>query len=76
MAFAGYTLHKTYPERGAVRQPNREIGKDCQQAIAHWGPEGQVMRNFMDGEEEVLVGGCSDQVCGCKEPPGQHRGVP
>jgi hypothetical protein len=41
----------TYPECGAVRQPNGEVCKDCQQAIAHWGPEGQVMRDLMDREE-------------------------
>lgn len=33
------------------------------------------MRDLMDGKEEVLVGGGSDQIRGCNKAPGQHRGV-
>lgn len=65
----------TYPERSTVGQPNWQIGEYGQQAIGHRGPEGQVVRDLMDGQEQVLVRRCTNYICRREEFPGQHGRV-
>ena len=59
----------TYPERSAVRHGDGEVGHHSDQAIGNWRPEGQVVRDLMDGKEEVLVRGSADDVCKRPEFP-------
>ena len=53
---------RSYPERGGVGNAYRQVGKDSQQPIGKRRLEGQVVRDLMDGQEEVLVGGRADDV--------------
>lgn len=45
----------TYPERGTVWGADGQVGKDGEQAVGHGRLEGEIVRDFVDGEEEVLV---------------------
>lgn len=55
-------LDQTYPERSRVGNPNRQVGKDSKHAVRKWRLEGQVVRDLMNSQEEVLVGGCANDV--------------
>lgn len=44
-----------YPEGRRVRNANGQVGKDSQHAVRKRRFEGQVVRNLMNGQEEVLV---------------------
>ena len=54
------------PEGCAVGDADRQVGEDCQESICCRGAEGEVVRDLVDGEEEVLVGSRADRV-GCQE---------
>lgn len=57
------------PEARAVRQPDGQVGEDGEQPVCQRGSEGQVVADFMDREEEVLVRGRADDVCKRPELP-------
>ena len=42
-------------ERSGVRYANREISKHGQCLVHPWAPECEVVCDFMDGEEKVMV---------------------
>lgn len=56
-------------ERGAVRYPNGQVGEDGDDAVGQRRAEGQIVRDLVDGEEEVLVRGGADNVGGQEEAP-------
>ena len=53
-------------KRGAVGDANGQVGEDGDDAVGERRAEGQIVRNLVDGEEEVLVG-CSADKVGCQE---------
>jgi uncharacterized protein (UPF0218 family) len=53
-----------WSESCRVWDPDGEVCKDCKEAIGERAAEGEVVGDFVDGEEEVLVCGCTDYV-GC-----------
>lgn len=57
------------PKGGAVGDANGQIGKDGEDPVGQRRPEGQVMRDLVDGEEEVLVGSRADNVGREKKRP-------
>lgn len=61
-AMAEEVKDQTYPERSRVGNSNGQIGKDSKHAVRKWRLEGQVMRDLMNSQEEVLVGGCANDV--------------
>ena len=63
------------PEGGRVRDADGEIGDDGEEPVEQCGAEGEVVADFVDGEEEVLVGGGADQVRGREEGEREHGGV-
>lgn len=50
------------PKARTVRDSNRQVRKDCQNPVVKRLPECKVMRDLMDGEEEVLVRCCADDI--------------
>lgn len=56
-----------YSEGCTVGYANWDVGEDGEEAVRGGRAEGEVMRDFMDGEEEVLVGCCTDDVGGEEE---------
>lgn len=56
-----------YSEGSAVRDTDWEVGEDGEEPVRGRGAEGEVVGDFMDGEEEVLVGCCTDDVGGEEE---------
>ena len=53
-----------YAERSAVGNANRQVGEDGKDSVCQGGSEGQVVRNLVDGEEEVLVCGRTNDIGG------------
>ena len=64
-----------YSEGGAVGDADWEVGEDGEEAVRGGGAEGEVMRDFMDREEEILVGRCADDVGGQEERQGEDCGI-
>ena len=62
-------------ECGAVRQPNRQIRKHGKIPIDLGTFKGKVVTYFVDCEEEVLVGGCADDVCAREKGGGKDGEV-
>lgn len=52
----------TYSKGGAVWDANGQIRNDGEQPVGEWTLEGEVVRDFVDGEEQVLVGGRAKDV--------------
>lgn len=52
----------THSEGRRVWYANRYIGNDGKQTVGQWALKGQVVRDFVDGEEEILVRSCADDV--------------
>jgi hypothetical protein len=65
----------TYPEGSRVRNTNRQVSKDGQHAVRKRRFESQVMRNLMNGQEEVLVRRRANDVGSHKCLPRQERRV-
>ena len=55
-------MGSSYPEGGAIRSPDGQVGEDSEQAIGQGRPEGEVVRDLVDGQEEVLVRRCPKDV--------------
>ena len=51
----------------AVGQPDGKICKDGQQSICKRRSKSQIVGDFVDGEEEVLICSGSDHICNDKE---------
>lgn len=64
---------KTYSERGAIGNANGKVGKDGDEAVEAGALKGQVVRDLVDGEEEVLVGGRTKDVGNGPELPRPER---
>lgn len=52
----------SYSEGSAVGDADGKVGKDGEEAVGGAVLEGQVVGDFVDGEEEVLVGRGADNV--------------
>jgi len=64
-----------WPKGGAVWNADGQAGEDGEEAVGQWRSEGEIVRNLVDGEEEVLVCGGADDVGGEEEGPGEHGRV-
>lgn len=62
-------------EGGAVGDANGQVREDGDDAVGQGRAEGEVVGDFVDGQEEVLVGGGADDVGGQEEGPRQERRV-
>ena len=58
-----------YPEAGTVRNPYGKVGHARKQPVGQGGAKCEVVADFMDGQEEILV-------CGCAEDVGNHPELP
>lgn len=65
----------TYTKRSIVRNANGKVGEDGQRTIELGRFRGQVVRDFMDSQEEVLVGSSADDVGGQEKGPGKEGRV-
>ena len=65
-----------YLERGRVWDTDREVGKDSESLVSSDAPEREVVRDFVDGEEEIVVRGSANHVCSEEEYGRQGVGVP
>lgn len=61
----------TYSERSTVRNAYGQIRETGEQTVRHWRPEGQIVRDLMNCEENVLIGGGTDDVGSEEEGPGE-----
>lgn len=52
----------TSPESGTVGYPNGEVGKYSIQPICQGRFEGQIMGDFVDRQEKVLVCRCTNDI--------------
>ncbi len=60
----------SYAKSSAVRHPDRQVRKDGAEAVRERGFEGEVVRDFVDGEKQVLVRSRADDVGCCQKRPG------
>lgn len=65
----------THPEGSTVWQSNRDIGKDGQHTVRQRRPEGQIVGDLMNSEEQILVRRSSNHVCRSQESPVKDRGI-
>jgi hypothetical protein len=66
---------ETYSERGRVGDADWQVRNDSEKAVRQTRFESEVVRDLVDGQEEVLVGGSTNDV-GCEpEAPGPERSV-
>jgi hypothetical protein len=56
-------------ERGRVWDANGNVGEDGEEAVGKWRAEGEVMADFVDREEAVLVCCCANDVSREEELP-------
>ena len=62
-------------EGGGVGDADGDVGEDGEEAVGQGGAEGEVVADFVDGQEAVLVCRRADDV-GCEEElPGEKGGV-
>lgn len=59
----------TYSERSAVRNTNGEIGKNSDQSVEARASKSQIVGDLVDGEEKVLIGSRTEDVCDSPELP-------
>ena len=62
-------------EGSGVRDSDGEVGDDCEEAVCERVAEGEVVGDFVDGEEEVLVCCGAYYVGGEEKGPGEEGGV-
>jgi hypothetical protein len=62
-------------ERRGVWDANGEIGKDGEELVGSYALEREVVRDFVDGEEEVVVRRAADGVRAGEEGQGERMGV-
>ena len=63
-------------EGSAVRDANGQVCKDCDQAVGRRVAEGEVVRDLVNCEEQVLVRCRTDNVRREEERPREDRCVP
>ena len=68
-------LRKTYPESGAVGDANGEIREDGEEAVCGRVFEGEIMGYLVNGKEEILVGGGTNDVGTQEERNGKDWSV-
>ncbi len=68
-------MKSTYAERSAIRDPNWQIRNHGNGSVELGRPEGKVVTYLVDGEEEVLVCGCADDVGREEEGPREEGRV-
>ena len=71
----GRRKETAYAKSRAVRHGDGQIGDNGQQPIRRRRLEGQVVRDLVDGEEQVLVRGGADHVRGEQEGRREDRRV-
>jgi len=64
-----------HPEGGTVRHADGQVREDGEEAVGLRGAEGEVVGDFVDGEEEVLVRGGTEDVAYGPELPGPEGGL-
>ena len=60
----------THSEASRIRNPNRQIRKYSERSIPLRLPESEVVADLVDGQEQVLVCGRPNHVCGAPEAEG------
>lgn len=75
-SFGAWRGRGAYPKRSAVRHANGQIRKDGDESVGQRRAESQVVRDLVDGQEEVLVGGRADDVAQGPELPRPEGRVP
>lgn len=63
-----------WAESSRIGKPDGQICENGYETVCNRRSEGEVVANFVDGKKEVLVGGCTDYVCGEKIAGGQYGG--
>lgn len=53
---------QSYPETGAVWDTNRQIRDDGKETVRRRVPESKIVRDLVDGEEQVLIGGSTNDI--------------
>lgn len=66
----------THFEGCGVRDADGKVSEDSECLVGKEGAKGEVVGDFVDGEEEVLVGGAAEDVGGGEELPMQRMRVP
>jgi hypothetical protein len=66
---------KTYSERGRVGNANWQVRDNSEKTVCETRLEGKVVRDFVNGQEQVLVGGSTNDVGREPEAPGPERSV-
>jgi hypothetical protein len=56
-------------ESSAVRNADWKVGKDCKKAVVERLAEGEVMRDLVNRQEQVLICSCAHDVGGEQERP-------
>jgi len=56
-------------EGGGVRDADGDVSEDGEKPVEERGFESEIVRNLVDGEEEVLVCGRANDVGGEEEGP-------
>jgi len=56
-------------EGGGVGDANGKVGEDGEEPVEERGLESKIVRNLVDGEEEVLVCGRANDVGGEEKGP-------
>lgn len=60
---------RTDPERSRVWDADWQVGNNGKETVCKAGFEGKVVRDLVDGQEEVLVGGSTNDVGSEPEAP-------
>jgi hypothetical protein len=68
-------FRKTYSERGRVGDADWQVRDDSEKAVCETRFERKVVRDFVNGQEQVLVGGGSNDVGREPKAPGPERSV-
>lgn len=66
----------TYPERSTIRHPNWKIGKYSHCSILPRLSESQVVTDFMNRQEQILVRCSSHHICCSPESPSPEARIP
>jgi hypothetical protein len=66
------TQRSTHLERYGIWDPNRQVGDDRQHLVGLQALKCQVVGNFMDCEEQVMIGGATNDICKCNKFPGER----
>lgn len=65
-------MRGTHSKCGAVGDADGKVGEYGKEAVGRWILEGQVMGDFMNSKEQILVRRCADDVSCEKERDGEN----